>query len=84
MSNAIVGVDALLLVGAPGAGKSSVLAALGTLLELDGVQHGAIETVRGRRRGDRHRRARRPSRSRARSSPRCERAGCCERLGSTT
>jgi cytidylate kinase len=35
---------ALLLLGAPGSGKSSVLDALSTLLEIDGVEHGAIET----------------------------------------
>jgi chloramphenicol 3-O-phosphotransferase len=35
---------ALLLTGAPGAGKSSVLDALSTLLEADGVAHGAIES----------------------------------------
>ncbi len=35
---------ALLITGAPGAGKSSVLDALCTLLELDGIEHGAIET----------------------------------------
>jgi chloramphenicol 3-O-phosphotransferase len=35
---------ALILTGAPGSGKSSVLDALSTLLELDGVRFGAIET----------------------------------------
>jgi chloramphenicol 3-O-phosphotransferase len=35
---------ALVIIGAPGAGKSSVLEALGTLLELDGVAYGAIES----------------------------------------
>lgn len=35
---------AVLLTGAPGSGKSSVLDALCTLLELDGVEHGAIES----------------------------------------
>jgi|GEM_PF-2659411 len=35
---------ALVLTGAPGSGKSSVLQALSTLLELEGVPHGAIET----------------------------------------
>jgi len=34
---------ALVLVGAPGAGKTSVLTALATLLEIDGVPYGAIE-----------------------------------------
>ncbi len=37
-------VVALVLTGAPGAGKSSVLQALGTLLEIDGVEYGAIES----------------------------------------
>jgi GTPase SAR1 family protein len=37
-------VAALVLTGAPGAGKSSVLEALTTLLELRGVPHGAIES----------------------------------------
>jgi chloramphenicol 3-O-phosphotransferase len=36
--------SALVLTGAPGAGKSSVLDALTTLLELEGVEHGAIES----------------------------------------
>ena len=36
--------DALVLIGGPGSGKSSVLEALGTMLEIDGVQFGAIET----------------------------------------
>jgi chloramphenicol 3-O-phosphotransferase len=35
---------ALLLIGAPGAGKSSVLDALSTLLEVDAIAHGAIES----------------------------------------
>lgn len=35
---------ALLLTGAPGSGKSSVLEALGTLLEREGIEHGAIES----------------------------------------
>jgi hypothetical protein len=34
----------VLLVGAPGAGKSAALEALATLLEIDGVPHGAIES----------------------------------------
>lgn len=34
----------LVLIGAPGSGKSSVLEALGSLLELDGVAFGAIES----------------------------------------
>jgi cytidylate kinase len=33
----------LLLTGAPGTGKSSTLDALATLLEIDGVEYGAIE-----------------------------------------
>ena len=37
-------IAALLLTGAPGAGKSAVLDALGTLLETDGIGHGAIES----------------------------------------
>ena len=37
-------VAALILIGAPGSGKSSVLDALTTLLEIDGVAHGAIES----------------------------------------
>jgi adenylate kinase len=37
-------VAALVLVGAPGTGKSSVLKALMTLLEIDGVNYGAIES----------------------------------------
>jgi broad-specificity NMP kinase len=37
-------ISALVLIGPPGAGKSSVLDALGTLLELDGVEHGSIES----------------------------------------
>lgn len=37
-------VDALLVVGGPGSGKSSVASALGTLLEVEGVRYGAIET----------------------------------------
>jgi chloramphenicol 3-O-phosphotransferase len=36
--------DAVVLTGPPGAGKSSVLEALSTLLEIGGVQHGAIES----------------------------------------
>jgi cytidylate kinase len=35
---------ALVLTGAPGTGKSSVLGALTTLLELEGVEYGAIES----------------------------------------
>ncbi len=35
---------AVLITGAPGSGKSSVLDALATLLEIDGVEHGAIES----------------------------------------
>jgi chloramphenicol 3-O-phosphotransferase len=35
---------ALILTGAPGSGKSSVLDALSTLLEIDGVPFGAIES----------------------------------------
>jgi hypothetical protein len=35
---------ALLIVGALGAGKSSVLEALGSLLEVDGIAHGVIES----------------------------------------
>ena len=35
---------ALLLIGAPGAGKSTVLDALATLLEREGIEHGAIES----------------------------------------
>jgi hypothetical protein len=37
-------ITALILIGAPGAGKSSVLDALTTLLELDGLEYGAIES----------------------------------------
>jgi chloramphenicol 3-O-phosphotransferase len=37
-------VAALLLTGGPGTGKSSALEALATLLEIDGVQYGAIES----------------------------------------
>lgn len=37
-------VAALILIGAPGAGKSSVLEALMTLLEIEGVEYGAIES----------------------------------------
>lgn len=37
-------IAAVLITGAPGSGKSSVLDALGTLMELDGFAHGAIET----------------------------------------
>jgi broad-specificity NMP kinase len=35
---------ALVLTGAPGAGKSSVLGALATRLEIEGIDHGAIES----------------------------------------
>jgi chloramphenicol 3-O-phosphotransferase len=35
---------ATILIGAPGSGKSSVLDALATRLEIDGVAHGAIES----------------------------------------
>lgn len=35
---------ALILIGAPGSGKSSVLDALSTLLEIDEVRFGAVET----------------------------------------
>jgi adenylate kinase family enzyme len=35
---------ALLLIGAPGAGKSAVLDALATLLEIEEIEHGAIES----------------------------------------
>lgn len=37
-------VRALVLIGAPGSGKTSVLEALGTELELRGVSYGAIES----------------------------------------
>ena len=37
-------ISALVLTGAPGSGKSSVLEALSTLLEIEGVEHGAIES----------------------------------------
>ncbi len=37
-------IAAVLLIGAPGAGKSAVLDALGTLLEQEAVAHGAIES----------------------------------------
>jgi adenylate kinase family enzyme len=37
-------VSALLLTGPPGSGKSSVMDALATRLEIAGVQHGAIES----------------------------------------
>jgi chloramphenicol 3-O-phosphotransferase len=37
-------IAALVLIGAPGAGKSAVLDALSTLLEAGGVEHGAIES----------------------------------------
>jgi cytidylate kinase len=37
-------VAALVLTGAPGSGKSLVLDALSTLLEIDGIEHGAIES----------------------------------------
>lgn len=37
-------IAALVLIGAPGAGKSAVLEALSTLLERGGVTHGAIES----------------------------------------
>ena len=36
---------ALILTGAPGAGKSAVLDALGTLLELLALEHGALESL---------------------------------------
>jgi hypothetical protein len=36
--------DALILIGAPGAGKSAVLGALSSRLEADEVPHGTIET----------------------------------------
>ncbi len=36
-------VAALVLIGAPGAGKSSVLEALATLHDIEAVEHGAIE-----------------------------------------
>jgi chloramphenicol 3-O-phosphotransferase len=36
-------VTALVLIGAPGAGKSSVLEALATLHDIEDIQHGAIE-----------------------------------------
>ena len=36
--------DAVLLIGSPGAGKSSVLESLATLLEIDGTPHGRIES----------------------------------------
>jgi chloramphenicol 3-O-phosphotransferase len=36
--------SALILIGAPGCGKSSVLDALSTMLEIDDVEFGAIET----------------------------------------
>src|ERR1039458_7890589 len=34
----------IILTGAPGSGKTSVLDALSTLLEIDGIRFGAIET----------------------------------------
>jgi chloramphenicol 3-O-phosphotransferase len=37
-------IRALVLIGAPGAGKSSVLEALTTRLEIEGVHYGAIES----------------------------------------
>ncbi len=37
-------IAALVLIGAPGTGKSSVLDALGALLEREGVEHGALES----------------------------------------
>jgi chloramphenicol 3-O-phosphotransferase len=37
-------IAALILIGAPGSGKSSVLEELTTLLEIDGVEYGAIES----------------------------------------
>jgi chloramphenicol 3-O-phosphotransferase len=37
-------VKGLVLIGAPGAGKSSVLEALTTLLEVDGTAYGAVES----------------------------------------
>jgi predicted GTPase len=36
--------SAPILIGAPGCGKSSVIDALGTMLEIDDVEFGAIET----------------------------------------
>lgn len=36
--------DVVVVTGAPGAGKTSVLEALTTLLELEGLEHGAIES----------------------------------------
>ena len=35
---------ALLITGAPGSGESSVLEALATMLEIEGAEHGAIES----------------------------------------
>jgi hypothetical protein len=35
---------AMLLTGAPGAGKTSVLEKLATLLEIEGVEFGALES----------------------------------------
>jgi len=36
--------SAVILIGAPGSGKSSALEALATRLEIEGVEHGAIES----------------------------------------
>jgi len=38
------GVDAVVLIGAPGSGKSSVLGSLSTLLQIDGIPFGAMES----------------------------------------
>src|SRR5882724_4056703 len=37
-------ISALVLIGPPGAGKSAVIDALATRLEVEGVEHGAIES----------------------------------------